>query len=98
MCRTKGDDGLMSYQAPWQKEVAPRTLEKTGMYEASANLLWLNPFMEGDTAQLIAGDVPQWRTVLEAVDKFMTLEAAMESSLAPPQGACIPSSRTTPIN
>ena len=79
----------MSYKAPWVKEAAARTLEKTGMYEASANLLWLNPFMEGDTAQLIAGDVPQWRTVLEAVDKFMTLEAGIESSLASPQGTGI---------
>ena len=79
----------MSYKAPWVKDAAPRTLEQTGMYEASANLLWLNPFMEGDTAQLIAGDVPQWRTVLEAVDKFMTLEAGIESSLASPQGTGI---------
>ena len=79
----------MSYKAPWVKQAAARILKKTGMYEASANLLWLNPFMEGDTAQLIAGDVPQWRTVLEAVDKFMTLEAGIESSLASPQGTGI---------
>ena len=83
---TKGKAGIVSYKAPWGADVAPRTLEQTGMYEASANLLWLNPFPLGNVAQQIAGDAPQWRTLLEAVDKFMTLEAAIESSLAPPQG------------
>ena len=95
---TKDKGGIVSYKQPWDTDVAKRTLEQTGMYEASANLLWLNPFPLGNVAQQIAGDAPQWRTLLEAVDKFMTLEAAIESSLAPPQGACIPSSRTTPIN
>ena len=57
------------------------------MYEASANLLWLNPFPVSTVAQQIAGDPPRWRIVLEAVDKFMTLEAAEERSLASPQGA-----------
>ena len=87
---TKGKVGIVSYKAPWGADVAPRTLEQTGMYEASANLLWLNPFPLGNVAQQIAGDAPQWRTLLEAVDKFMTLEAAIESSLAPPQGASSP--------
>ena len=83
---TKGKAGIVSYKAPWGEEVAPKTLEQTGMYEASANLLWLNPFPLGNVAQQIAGDAPQWRPLLEAVDKFMTLEAAIESSLASSQG------------
>ena len=35
---TKDKVGIVSYKAPWGAGVAPRTLEQTGMYEASANL------------------------------------------------------------
>ena len=78
---------MVSYKAPWSSAVAVRTLQQTGMYEAAANLLWLNPFPVSTASQHIAGDPPQWRTLLEAVDKFMTLEAAEECSLASTQGA-----------
>ena len=78
---------MVSYKAPWSSAVAVLTLQQTGMYEAAANLLWLNPFPVSTTSQHIAGDPPQWRTLLEAVDKFMTLEAAEECSLASTQGA-----------
>ena len=78
---------MVSYKAPWDVTVALRTLEQTGMYEASANLLWLNPFPVSTTAQHISGDPPQWKTVCDAADKFMTLEAGEERSLASSQGA-----------
>ena len=84
---TEDKAGMVSYKAPWSSAVAVRTLQQTGMYEAAANLLWLNPFPVSTASQHIAGDPPQWRTVLEAVDKFMTLEAAEECSLASTQGA-----------
>ena len=84
---TEDKAGMVSYKAPWSSAVAVCTLQQTGMYEAAANLLWLNPFPVSTASQHIAGDPPQWRTVLEAVDKFMTLEAAEECSLASTQGA-----------
>ena len=84
---TEDKAGMVSYKAPWSSAVAVRTLQQTGMYEAAANLLWLNPFPVSTASQHIAGDPPHWRTLLEAVDKFMTLEAAEECSLASTQGA-----------
>ena len=35
---------MVSYKHPWNAEIAATTLDRTGMYEASANLMWLNPF------------------------------------------------------
>ena len=40
----KGETGMMSYKAAWEAEAAKMALASTGMYEASANFLWLNPF------------------------------------------------------
>ena len=74
------------------------SLEQTGMYEAVASLLWLSPFPMTKTAQHIAGDPPQWPSLLQAVDKLMTLEAAQERSLASPQGASPKKSKTARLH
>ena len=89
----KGETGMMSYKAAWEAEAAKISLRSTGMYEASANLLWLNPFPRTTKAQQIAGNPPSWSQLTEAVAMFMTKEAAQEqtlaeaSPLAPPQGS-----------
>ena len=88
----KGETGMMSYKAAWEAEAAKISLKSTGMYEASANLLWLNPFPRTTMAQQIAGNPPSWSQLTEAVAMFMTKEAAQEQTLAeaplaPPQGS-----------
>ena len=77
---------MTSFKHPWDPVVATTSLTQTGMYEASANIVWINPFPVNETAQQIAGDPPQWKSILEAVDKFMTLDATENRSLAPTQG------------
>ena len=87
----KGETGMMSYKPAWEAEAAKISLRSTGMYEASANLLWLNPFPRTTKAQQIAGNPPSWSQLTEAVARFMTKDAAQEQTLAeaplaPPQG------------
>ena len=78
----KGETGMMSYKAAWEVEAAQISLKSTGMYEASANLLWLNPFPRTTMAQQIAGNPPSWSQLTEAVALFMTNDAAQEQTLA----------------
>ena len=54
-----GKGGMVSYKAPWNADNAKMSLQRNGMYEASANLFWLNPFPQNKMAQQIAGDQPQ---------------------------------------
>ena len=77
---------MWSYKHPWDPHTAPTSLHDTGMYEASANIMWLNPFHVNAISQQIAGDLPQWKSLMDAVNKFMTLDAAETRSLAPTQG------------
>ena len=77
---------MVSFRHPWDARAAATTLRKTGMYEASANIMWLNPFPVDEDSRQIAGDRPQWKSLIEAVDKFMTLDASQTKSLAPTQG------------
>ena len=67
---------MMSHKAAWEVDVARISLTNTGMYEASANLLWLNPFLKTTAAQQIAGNPPSWSQLTEAVAMFMTKDAA----------------------
>ena len=79
---------MSSYKAPWDEGVATNSLSKVGLYEASANVTWLNPFPVSDVAQCIAGDVPTWAQVVEAADLFMSRTAAQDKvTLASPQGS-----------
>ena len=77
---------MSSWKHPWDKEAASKSLSDNGMYEASANIMWVNPFPVDEEAQRIAGDPPQWKSLLQAVEKFMTLDASENRSLAPTQG------------
>ena len=87
----KGETGMMSYKAAWEAEAANIALDSTGMYEASANLLWLNPFPRTTMAQQIAGNPPSWSQLTEAVAMFTAKDTAQEQTLAeahlaPPHG------------
>ena len=73
---------LRSYKPPWVASQAKDSLLSTGMYEASGNLLWCNPFAPTDgPGQIIAGDPPTWIDVVEAADGFFGLDAAHKVSL-----------------
>ena len=61
---------LRSYKAPWVKGTAELALSSTGLYEASANLLWTNPFPIDAQAQVCAGEVPGWATVCAMAEPF----------------------------
>ena len=77
---------MTSFKHPWDAQAATKSLSENGMYEASANIMWVNPFPVDEEAQRIAGDPPQWKSLLQAVEKFMTLDAAENRSLAPTRG------------
>lgn len=47
---TSSSDGMSSYKAPWQASQSETTLRATGLYEAAANIVWLNPFPADDVA------------------------------------------------
>ena len=84
--------GMSSYKAPWDGVVAKDSLANSGLYQASANVIWLNPFPVNNAAQCIAGDVPTWSQVVEAANLFMSKSAAQDKvSLASPQGSHVTS-------
>ena len=83
---TSSSDGMSSYKAPWQASQSETTLRATGLYEAAANIVWLNPFPADDVAQVISGDPPEWQQVVQVADAFMCLDADQAGALAPPQG------------
>ena len=60
---------LLSYKAPWSEEQAKVSLESTLMYEASANMFWVNPFpREQETT--VAGETPSWAQVDDMAGLF----------------------------
>lgn len=65
-----GDSDCCSYKAPWVKATAEVSLSSTGLYEASGNLFWTNPFPDDAQAQVCAGEVPGWSTVCAMADGF----------------------------
>ena len=82
--------GMSSYKAPWDGVFAKDSLANSGLYQASANVIWLNPFPVSNAAQCIAGDVPTWSQVVEAANLFMSNSAAQDKvSLAAHSGTSV---------
>ncbi len=73
---------LLSYKAPWQRTLAVVAFKSTGMYEASANLFWANPFPASDEETILAGDAPSWGNVNEMAELFRMPETAKPGRLA----------------
>lgn len=85
--QTGGDGGAMSsYKAGWDKSLALPSLRTTGMYEASANITWLNPYCGTGAARIIAGDPIEWVQLCQVSDMYLGNEADQSGTLAPPQG------------
>ena len=61
---------LLSYKAPRDKGQATTSLESTLMYEASANMFWVNPFSASPEEKTVAGENPSWAMVDEMANLF----------------------------
>ena len=74
--QTVGDGGAMSsYKAGWDKSLALPSLRTTGMYEASANITWLNPYCGDAEARIIAGDPIEWAQLCQVSDMYLSNSA-----------------------
>ena len=77
---------MTSYKFPWSKTQAVQSLRTNGLFEAAANLTWLNPFPVDADAQIIAGDPPKWSNIVAIANSFMSLDADQAATLAASQG------------
>lgn len=73
---TASDRELLSYKPPWKHEAAQTSLANTGLYEASGNLFWVNPFPASAQATVCAGETPPWSAVMGMSDAFRPDDAA----------------------
>jgi len=76
---------LSSDTASWNGAEAAISLRKLGLYEASANITWLNPFTEDELAQKVSGDPPKWSDIVLLADAFMTMAGDQGKTLAAAQ-------------
>jgi hypothetical protein len=65
-----GENDLLSYKAAWSAQQAELALNSTGLYEAGANLFWLNPFPVDATMAECAGATPAWSAIHAMSDVF----------------------------
>ena len=79
-----GEAGLLSYKAPWNRESAKLALAGTGLYEASGNMFWMNPFPSDADMTTCAGDTPSWKSIHGAADAFRVDDKAFEMGSAGP--------------
>ena len=65
-----------SYKAPWTAQAARDAAASTGMFEASANALWLNPHPPTTGEErVIAGALPCWKDVEETTSRHFSADA-----------------------
>ena len=80
-----GDNKISSYKPPWSAAEAVQSLARTGMYEAAANLLWVDPRFPPPTdqdARIIAGTVPSWAQCKQLAEQFFA-KASVQRVHAP---------------
>ena len=69
----QAESKISSYKPPWSATAAVQSLTRTGMYEAAANLLWVDPRFPPPTdqdARIIAGTVPSWAQCKQLAEQF----------------------------
>ena len=64
------DNDLLSYKAPWSKDIAAVALASTHLYEAGGNIFWINPFVDGTDENMCAGEGQSWEVVHTMADVF----------------------------
>ena len=60
---------LSSFKAPWRSGTALEAFQTTGLYEAGANVLWLDPGLT-ETEGGVPLEEPTWQTLVELSQYF----------------------------
>ena len=64
---------LTSYKEPWRQERCVQSIGTTGMYEAGANLLWVDPGLANCE---VPSEVTTWSTVHRLCEQFFSWDSA----------------------
>ena len=89
---------LSSFKPPWTSVDAVSSLMKTGMFEASGNLFWVNPSIPGSSVdvsdwsapdelkehRIIVGTLPPWKRIKEMATEFFSRRSVQIVHAAPP--------------
>ena len=66
---------LSNFKEVWNPENCSKAFDSAGMYEAGANLMWLDLGFVGEFEALLHAE-PEWKTVLAFVDQFFSRRPA----------------------